>query len=133
MIFKYKKKIYGFECDVYGHLNNAIYLQLYEAARAEALIEMEMPVAKLRELGIMLFLIKVEIEYKKGVELEDTVTVKSKIKSNDRLKAVWYQEIYSSRGDLCSIAVITGVYVSGGKPIRISRELCAFFDKFVED
>jgi len=133
MLFEFKKKIYGFECDVYGHLNNAIYLQLYEAARAEALISMAMPVAKLRELEVMLFLVKVEIVYKKGIELEDTIIVKSMIKYNDRLKAIWYQEIYNSKNDLCSYATITGVYVSHGKPVRVSKELCAFFDKFVQE
>ena len=133
MIFDFTKKIYGYECDVYGHLNNAVYLQLYEAARAEALISMEMPVARLKEQGIMLFLIKVEIEYKKGVELEDTVTIKTMITKNDRLKALWYQEIYNSKGELCSFANITGVYVSDGKPTRIDKELCSYFDGFVEN
>ncbi|MCL1827705.1 MAG: acyl-CoA thioesterase [Candidatus Cloacimonetes bacterium] len=132
MIFEYKKKVYGYECDVYGHLNNAIYLQIYEAARAEALSSMSMPVAKLLEQNVMLYLVKVEIIYKKGVGLEDTVTVKSHVSQNDRLKAIWQQEMHNSSGELCSTATITGVYVSNGKPYRISPELCVFFDKFVE-
>ena len=132
MIFEFKKKIYGFECDVYGHLNNANYLQIYESARAEALNDMGMPVAKLREMNIMLYLVKVEITYKKGVALEDTVKVLSKVIENDRSKAIWSQEIYDSTGELCSIAKITGVYVSNGKPTRIDKSLCEFFDKFIQ-
>jgi YbgC/YbaW family acyl-CoA thioester hydrolase len=133
MVFNFSKKIYGYECDTYGHLNNAIYLQLYEAARAEALMTMNMPVAKLKELNIMLFLVKVELEYKKGIELEDTITIKTCIRQNNRLKAVWYQEIFNSKGELCSTATVTGVYVSNGKPTRVNSELCEYFDGFVEN
>ena len=132
MIFNFSKKVYGYECDVYGHLNNANYLQVLEAARAEALTEMDMPIAKLKELGIMLFVVKIEIEYKKGVELEDKVCVKSKVLKHNRLTALWFQEIYNSKNELCSSALVTGAYVSNGKPTRISRDLCAYFDKFVE-
>ena len=132
MIFEYKKKVYGYECDVYGHLNNANYLQIYEAARAEALIEMRMPIAKLKEMNVMLFLVKAEIEYKKGVELEAVVTVKSKIIENNRLKSLWQQEIFNPKGELCSRVIVTGAYVSDGKATRISKELCDFFDGFVE-
>ena len=133
MIFEFTKKIYGYDCDVYGHLNNACYLQIYEAARAEALNSMGMPIAKLREMNIMLFLIRVEIDYKKGVELEDTITVKSRVVEHNKLKSIWKQEIYDSHNQLCSTAVVTGVYVSEGKPVRIGNELFEYFDKFVED
>ena len=131
MTFTLNTKIYGYQCDVYGHLNNANYLQLYEAARAEALTEMELPVAKLLQIGIMLFIIKIEIEYKKAVELEDNITIKSKIIHNDRLKAIWEQEIYNSAGERCSTAKVTGVYVTDGKPTRISKEMQNFFEKYV--
>ena len=132
MIFEFSKKIYGFDCDVYGHLNNACYLQIYEAARAEALNSMGMPIAKLKKMSIMLFLIRVEIDYLKGVELEDTITVKSRVVEHNRLKSIWKQEIYDSTNRLCSRAVVTGVYVSEGKPVRIEKELFEYFDKFVE-
>jgi len=132
MIFSFEKKIYGFDCDVYGHLNNANYLQIYEAARAEALNSMGMPIAKLKEMNIMLFLIRVEIEYKKGIELEDTVTVKSSIIEHNKLKSIWKQEVYNSQGQLCSTALVTGVYVTEGKPVRIGNELFEYFDKYVE-
>ncbi|MCK9330147.1 MAG: thioesterase family protein [Candidatus Cloacimonetes bacterium] len=132
MIFKFIKKIYGFECDIYGHLNNANYLQIYESARAEALSEMDMSISRLRELNISLYVIRVEIDYKKGIELEDTIMVLTKITENTRLSAFWYQEIYNSKGELCSKVLVKGVYVKDGKPYRIDKELCAYFDKFVE-
>lgn len=131
MVFNFTKTIYGYECDVYGHLNNANYLQIYEAARAEALNDMGMSIKKLKELNISLYVIKVEIEYKKGVELGENLTVKTSVVQHNRLSGLWRQEMYNSSGELCSFANVTGVYVSNGKPVRISKELCSFFDKFV--
>ncbi len=132
MIFNFNKKIYGFECDVYGHLNNANYLHIYESARAEALQEMDMSILKLKELGISLFVVRIEIDYKIGVELEDKIKVQTMIIENSRLSALWYQEIYNSKNELCNKALVKGVYVSKGKPFRINKELCASFDKFIE-
>ena len=131
--FNYKKKIYGYECDIYGHLNNAIYLQIYEAARAEALLEMNMPIAKLKEMNIAVFVIKAEIHYKKGIMLEETVTVKSRMSSLDRLNSIWEQEIFNSNGELCSNVTIHAVFVSNNKPTRISKELEEYFRGKIAD
>ena len=125
--FNFHKKIYGYECDVYGHLNNAIYLQIYEAARAEALFEMNLPIAKLKEMNIAVFVIKAEIHYKKGILLEETVTVKSMMSSLDRLNSIWEQEIYNSNDELCSNVTIHAVFVSDNKPTRISKKLEEYF------
>ena len=132
MVFKFSKKVYGFECDVYGHLNNANYLMIYESARAEALNDMDMPIAKLKDLGHMIYLVKVEIEYVKAIQLEEIVAVHTKIKQHNRLTTTWQQEIFNPQGELCNSALVTGVYISNGKPTRISKELCEYFDKFVE-
>jgi YbgC/YbaW family acyl-CoA thioester hydrolase len=132
MIFIFKNKIYGFDCDTYGHLNNSNYLKIYEAARAEALNEMNMPIAKLKSMNIMLYLVRVEIDFKRGIELEEIVTVKSSIIEHTKLKSIWKQEIYNSQNVLCSSALVTGVYVSSGKPVRISSDLYDFFDKYIE-
>jgi len=132
MIFSFRKKIYGYECDVYGHLNNANYLQVFEAARSEVLKDIGLSIATLKKYNISIYLIKIELEYKKSVELEDTVTIRSKIVQNNRIKALWKQELYNGREELCSTAIISGVYVSNGKPTRIDKELCARVDSFLE-
>ena len=132
MIFEYKKKIYGYECDVYGHLNNAIYLQIFEAARCEALVNMQMPLSKLKNEGIMMFVVRAEIDYKKGIMLDEEILVKSQIQKHDKLSVMWSQEIYNSGKTLCSSALIRIVYVKEYKPSRISTELFDFFDKFCD-
>ena len=129
----YKRKIFGYECDIYGHLNNANYLHLYEEARADALEQMNLPIRKIREMGISIYVTHIEIDFKKGIGLEETVTIESNVSQMSRLKAIWKQEIYNSKNELCNTAFVTGVFVKAGKPGRISKELFEHFLKFKEN
>jgi len=130
-MFKFNKKIYGFECDVYGHLNNSNYLQLLEAGRAEALIEMNIPVAYLAELGISIFINRIEIDYIKPLQLEQIATVTTETTAISKVKGTWLQHIYNHNGELCTKAVVTGVFTKKGKPARMDKELLETFKSFI--
>lgn len=132
MILEYKRKIFGYECDIYGHLNNANYLHLYEEARADALEQMNIPIRKLADIGFHIYLTNIEINFIKGLPLENIVTIKSRINSMNRLTSIWIQEIYNNSGDLCSVANVKGVFVKNGKPVRLSKDLFEQFKKFSE-
>ena len=132
MIFNFQKKIYGYECDIYGHLNNAAYLQMLEAARSDALVEMDMPIAKLLQMNIQLFVLRYELDYLKAIELEDIVSVKSWFYETNRLKGFWQQEVYNSQGILCFRAKFTVVYASEGKAKRLPVDIYKHFDLFLE-
>ncbi|HQB97498.1 MAG: acyl-CoA thioesterase [Candidatus Cloacimonadaceae bacterium] len=132
MIFTFQKKIYGYECDIYGHMNNANYLMLLEAARSEALVTMEMPIGKLQEMGVQFFVLRCELDYIKAAELEEIVTVKSWFYKTSRLKGFWQQEVYNQNGELCLRAMLTLVYAADGKAKRLSQELTDHFDQFLE-
>jgi YbgC/YbaW family acyl-CoA thioester hydrolase len=132
MIFTFNKKIYGYECDIYGHLNNAAYLQMLEAARSDALVEMDMPIAKLLQMEIQLFVLHYELDYLKALDLEDRVCVKSWFYKANRIKGFWRQEVYNSAGELCFVAAFTVVYASQGKAKRLPIEVHRQFLKFLE-
>jgi YbgC/YbaW family acyl-CoA thioester hydrolase len=122
MVFTFQKRIYGYECDAYGHLNNASYLQLLEAARSEALLAMNLSIEALREKDIHIYLTRFEIDYLRGIPLEEIVTVKTWIAEGNRLRAVWIQEVYNAEQKLCCRANVFGAFVRQGKPARISPE-----------
>ncbi|MCK9583931.1 MAG: acyl-CoA thioesterase [Candidatus Cloacimonetes bacterium] len=132
MIFEFTKKIYGYECDIYGHMNNANYLMMLEAARSDALVEMGMPITQLMQMNIQLFVLRYELDYIKALELEDTVSVKSWFYEINRLKGFWRQEVYDSKGDLCFVAMFTVVHASEGKAKRLSPEVFERLKKFLE-
>lgn len=132
VIFEYQKRIFGYDCDVYGHLNNSSYLQLLEAARAEALIAMDMSISRMRELDLQIFILRFELDYIKAIDLEDVVTVKSWFHKTNRLKGFWIQQIYNSAGELCFEAHMIGVFASQGKAKRLPVEIYERFLGFVE-
>ncbi|MCF7794067.1 MAG: acyl-CoA thioesterase [Candidatus Cloacimonetes bacterium] len=124
---EYKRKIFGYECDVYGHLNNANYLHIYEEARADALEQMQIPIRELAEIGYHIYLTNIELEFIKGLPLESKVTIRSHIEKSNRLQSTWIQEIYNEAEEICSSAVVKGAFVKNGKPTRISKELYKVF------
>ena len=130
IIMQYRRKIFGYECDIYGHLNNANYLHLYEEARSEALEQMEMPINKLQEMGYNIYVTHLELNFVKGAELGETITIESDVSETNRVRSVWKQEIYNSKQELCNKAIVTGVFIKNGKPARISKELFEYFLRF---
>ncbi len=132
MVFEFRKRIYGFECDIYGHLNNANYLQLLESARSEAMIEMGMSVARMRELDLQVFIRSFTLDYRLAVEHEDLITIKSWFDEMNRIKSYWGQQIYNSRGELCFEARMIGVFASGGKAQRLPQEVFEWFLAYLE-
>ncbi len=131
MKHEFQKRIYGYECDIYGHLNNANYLQIFEAARTEFLILTDLSIERLSRMGISIFISETLIKYKKPVELNDIIKVVSMVKSCSRVKSVWKQEIYNENNELCTVLEIQGVFVMNGKPARIPKEFHAVYLQYV--
>ncbi|MCB5225157.1 MAG: acyl-CoA thioesterase [Candidatus Cloacimonadaceae bacterium] len=132
MVFEFRKRIYGYECDVYGHLNNAIYLQLLEAARSEAMIEMDMSISRMRELGLQIFIRSFTLDYLKAVAHEDLITIKSWFDQINRVKGNWTQQIYNEQGELCFEARMVGVFACEGRAKRLPQDVFEHFGKYLE-
>ncbi len=132
MIFTFQKRIYGFECDVYGHMNNANYLQLLESARSEAMITMEMSISRMKDLDLQIFVTAFDLQYIKSLQLEDIVSVRSLFFELDRVKGRWQQEVYNSAGELCFTATMRAVFARQGKPQRLPQDVFELFRSFLE-
>jgi YbgC/YbaW family acyl-CoA thioester hydrolase len=122
MIHEYRRRIFGYECDVYGHMNNANYLHLYEEARSVFLEDINLPIRRLQEMGIAIFITRAELEFIRSVPLEAEVLLKSWVLSGNRLRGLWQQEIYVA-DELCSRITIEGVYARNGRPQRLPQEI----------
>ena len=132
MIFAFNKRIYGYECDIYGHLNNANYLQLLEAARSEALYEMNLAQSDLQKKGIQLFVHYGEISFIKAIDHDEVITVKSFFTEMNRIKGKWHQEIYNATKEICFTADITIVFASEGKAKRLPLEVFEQLLRYIE-
>jgi YbgC/YbaW family acyl-CoA thioester hydrolase len=127
MEFRYLRTVWGYECDAYGHLNNANYLHIFEEARAQALIELGIPVSELLRRNVHIYVTGVDLRFRKGVPVEARVEVVSRVMKLNRLTAEWEQEIHDESGALYASATIYAVFARNGKPFRVDEELMALF------
>jgi YbgC/YbaW family acyl-CoA thioester hydrolase len=65
----------SYECDSYGHVNNAVYLHYLEYARHQYLHDIGVCIPELRELGFGLLVAKVSIEYRRPAVTDDLLTI----------------------------------------------------------
>jgi len=133
MTWTFTKRIYGYECDIYGHLNNANYLQLLEAARSEALYKMNLAQSDLQEKGVQLLVHKVEMNYIKAIDHDEIVTVKSRFVEINRIKGIWIQGIFNAQEEKCFEANLTIVFASKGKAKRLPVEVYELFLPYIEE
>lgn len=132
MVFEYRRKIYGFDCDIYGHLNNANYLRIYEEARSEALDKMGLSLSVLSEERIEIYLKRAELDYQLGVPFSKEISVLSRVKDLTRVKSVWLQEMFDPESEiLYNRAVIIGVFIRNKKPFRLPDNIFDIFYRYL--
>ncbi|MDR2313652.1 MAG: acyl-CoA thioesterase [Spirochaetaceae bacterium] len=111
-----------YECDSYGHVNNANYLNYLEYARYEFLREIGFDYPTVIRTGYGVYVARVEIDYKKSAVVDDTLCIRSWPIKKGAVSGVIAQEI--KRGpDLIAAAKVTWAFVdSGGQPVKIPKE-----------
>jgi len=85
-------KVRGFHLDVYGHVNNARYLEFLEDARW-TLIEGEIDLEKWRQLGFGFTIVKITINYRKAARLNDVLDITTRLEKLGGRSGVFKQEI----------------------------------------
>jgi len=111
-----------YECDSYGHVNNANYLHYLEYARYEFLRGVGFDYPAMLAAGYGVYIARVEIDYKKPAVVDDELSIKSWPVKKGAVSGVIAQEI--RRGDdLIVTAKVTWAFVdSKGIPSKIPPE-----------
>lgn len=108
-----------YECDSYGHVNNANYLNYLEYARYELLktIGFDYPAAIAAGYGV--YIARVEIDYKRSAVPDDVLLIRSWPVKKGAVSGIIAQRI--SRGDdVIAEAKVTWAFVdSQGIPVKI--------------
>lgn len=86
-------RVRSYECDSYGHVNNAVYLNYLEYARHELLAALGMDYPALRAAGRGLVVARVDIRYRRPAVEGDLLAVHSRAVKRLRVGGVMEQRI----------------------------------------
>ncbi|MDR2363164.1 MAG: acyl-CoA thioesterase [Spirochaetaceae bacterium] len=119
MISECSLMVRTYECDSYGHVNNAVYLNYLEVARYEFLKDINFDYPAMIKAGYGVYVARVEIDYKKPAVADDRVTIRSWPVKKGAVSGIIAQEI--TRGDdLLVKAKVTWAFVdSNGMPVKL--------------
>jgi len=82
-----------YECDMQGIVNNAVYQNYLEHTRHEFLHSRNLDFAELTRAGIMMVVLRAEIDYLQALTSGDAFRVELKAERKSRRKAVFLQQI----------------------------------------
>lgn len=124
-VFQSTHKVRAYECDFYGHVNNAIYLNYLEFARMEVLEALGLSLRKLKEQDVALVIYRIDISYKFPAVLDDILQIRTTVKSHTNTVCTFRQEICRSGDEkLLAEADVTWVCTNlQGRPIRIPQNM----------
>ncbi len=119
-----------YECDAYGHLNNANYLRLMEQAAIEASADAGYDDARYRALGTAWWIHGTDIEYLLPLRAGEVAAVKTWVADFRRVRSQRVYEFRRARDDsLCARAVTDWVYLDQAtqRPRSVPPEMIAAF------
>jgi len=122
MICKCTLQVRTYECDSYGHVNNANYLNYLEFARYEFLRDVGFDYLAMIKAGYGVYVARIEIDYKKPAVTDDDLLIKSWPIKKGAVSGVLTQQIWRGE-DLLVEAKVTWAFVdSKGMPTKIPPE-----------
>jgi thioesterase III len=127
---RFTKKVRGFHCDSYGHVNNARYLEFLEEARWDAL-ESKNIISKLSARNLLFFVVNVNISFKKPVLPLETIEVKTRLGESKRKTLSFLQSVYVEDKITTQAEVTFVLYDSTAKQaVTLTPELLEYFKTF---
>ncbi|MDR2518541.1 MAG: acyl-CoA thioesterase [Spirochaetaceae bacterium] len=119
MICECTVQVRTYECDSYGHVNNAAYLNYLEFARYEFLKAIGFDYPAAIKAGYGVYVARIEIEYKKPAVTDDVLVIRSAPLKKGAVSGVIAQEITRGK-DLIANAKVTWAFVdSAGQPVKV--------------
>jgi len=115
-------RVRTYECDAYGHVNNANYLNYLEYARYEYLRDIGFDFLKSVRDNYGIFIVRIEIDYKIPATTDDMIHIKTKPLKKGAASGTLAQQIWRE-DDLLVEAKVTWAFVdSDGKPVKLPPE-----------
>ena len=116
-------KTRSYECDSYGHINNATYLNYLEYARIQLLDDLPVPYSELRSRGVGFVVTRICIDYRKQVGSGVVLRIETRSLRKERVRVVFQQRIFRDEEVVAEAEVTWACINEQGKRIRIPPEL----------
>ena len=114
-----------YELDPYDHVNHSIYIQYFEAARAEWLTELGFPLAKLKKDGIQIVVTELHTRYLGSAGPTDELVVETEAVELKRVSMTFAQRILRGAEILVEQTITAASVTTEGRPTRVPEALAA--------
>ena len=114
-----------YELDPYEHVNHSIYIQYFEAARAEWLTDLGFPLAKLKEDGIQVVVTAIHARYLGSAGPTDELVVETELVELKRVSMTFAQSIRRGAETLVEQTITAACVTTEGRPTRVPEALAA--------
>jgi acyl-CoA thioester hydrolase len=120
---------YG-ETDQMAYVYYGNYAQYFEVARVEWLRELGISYKSLEENGIMLPVLKLEVNYHKPAKYDDLLSIKTTVKKRPLVKIEFEFEIYNEKNELLTTGFTSLVFIDikRNRPTKAPESILQLFD-----
>ena len=123
MMHRVSTRVRFHECDLYGHVNHAVYLQYLETARVQLLRDHALPLQELQRRGINLVVRRLSIEYLRPAFLDDSLEIATEV-LRMRGSSGAFRQVVTRDGERVADAQVEWACIGNdGRPVRLPPEL----------
>ncbi len=87
-------EVRDYECDMQGHVNNAVYLNYLEHCRHQFLKARGLDFAEITKSGLNLVVVRAEVDYKRSLKSGERFVIGLRMERVSRLRFQFIQEIF---------------------------------------
>lgn len=121
---------YG-ETDQMAYVYYGNYAQYFEVARVEWMRKLGLSYKKMEEDGIMLPVLKLEVNFHKPGKYDDLLTIKTIVKKKPSVRIEFHFEIYNEQKELITTGFTSLVFVNmkRNRPTKAPQVILDFFER----
>lgn len=127
-------KIRGYHLDLYGHVNNARYLEFLEEARWD-MLESHLDLGDWKKRGYAFVVVNININYRHAASLGDIIEIRSAL-SEIKTKSAKVHQVITLTGTNKPVAdadiTFVIVDINSNKVVPIEDDIRSLFDAFIE-
>lgn len=106
-VYEYKIQILEHHLDTFGHVNNAVYLELYEEARWDFITKNGWGVDRIQQSQIGPVILEVNVRYRRELKNREWITIRSQSEEVKGKFMMLRQEMIKEDGKVASEALYT--------------------------